>query len=88
MRAFIAVRIHESERYRKELWTSSLRAAEIVLFVTGRGSVIASPIAPLIKITGKTKTFNKMREMTSISMQAQYSKGQTRLTKQLSHSPD
>jgi altronate hydrolase len=36
--------------------------SQIVLFVTGRGSVIGSPIAPLIKITGNTKTFNKMRD--------------------------
>ena len=31
--------------------------AQIVLFVTGRGSVIGSPIAPLIKITGNSRTF-------------------------------
>ena len=36
--------------------------SQIVLFVTGRGSVIGSPIAPLIKITGNTKTFEKMRD--------------------------
>lgn len=34
--------------------------AQIVLFVTGRGSVIGSPIAPIIKITGNTKTFRNM----------------------------
>ncbi|MEM9420679.1 MAG: UxaA family hydrolase [Planctomycetota bacterium] len=36
--------------------------AQIVLFVTGRGSVIGSPIAPLIKITGNTQTYEKLKE--------------------------
>jgi altronate dehydratase large subunit len=36
--------------------------AQIVLFVTGRGSVIGSPIAPLIKITGNSSTFKTMQE--------------------------
>jgi altronate hydrolase len=35
--------------------------AQIVLFVTGRGSVIGSPIAPLIKVTGNSRTFERMR---------------------------
>lgn len=35
---------------------------QIVLFVTGRGSVIGSPIAPLIKITGNSHTFKRMAE--------------------------
>lgn len=34
---------------------------QIVLFVTGRGSVIGSPIAPLIKVTGNGRTFARMR---------------------------
>ncbi len=34
--------------------------SQIVLFVTGRGSVIGSPIAPLIKITGNSTTFRTM----------------------------
>lgn len=34
--------------------------SQIVLFVTGRGSVIGSPIAPLIKITGNSSTFARM----------------------------
>jgi altronate dehydratase large subunit len=34
--------------------------SQIVLFVTGRGSVIGSPIAPLIKVTGNSITFQKM----------------------------
>jgi altronate dehydratase large subunit len=36
--------------------------SQIVLFVTGRGSVIGSPIAPLIKITGNSATFRTMEE--------------------------
>ncbi len=35
---------------------------QIVLFVTGRGSVIGSPIAPLIKITGNSHTFKRMAD--------------------------
>ena len=34
--------------------------AQIVLFVTGRGSVIGSPVAPLIKITGNDQTYRRM----------------------------
>ena len=34
--------------------------AQIILFVTGRGSVIGSPISPLIKITGNSRTFQRM----------------------------
>jgi altronate dehydratase large subunit len=34
--------------------------AQIVLFVTGRGSVIGSPISPLIKVTGNSRTFQAM----------------------------
>jgi altronate hydrolase len=36
--------------------------AQIVLFVTGRGSVIGSPISPLIKVTGNTQTFKRMQD--------------------------
>jgi altronate hydrolase len=36
--------------------------SQIVLFVTGRGSVIGSPISPLVKVTGNTQTFTRMRE--------------------------
>jgi altronate dehydratase large subunit len=36
--------------------------AHIVLFVTGRGSVIGSPIAPLIKVTGNSRTFQTMTD--------------------------
>ncbi len=34
--------------------------AQIVLFVTGRGSVIGSPVAPLLKVTGNSRTFERM----------------------------
>jgi altronate hydrolase len=34
--------------------------AQIVMFVTGRGSVIGSPVAPLIKVTGNSRTFARM----------------------------
>ena len=34
--------------------------AQIILFVTGRGSVIGAPIAPLIKITGNSRTYRRM----------------------------
>ncbi len=36
--------------------------SQIVLFVTGRGSVIGSPVAPLIKITGNSTTFRAMAD--------------------------
>jgi altronate hydrolase len=36
--------------------------SQIVLFVTGRGSVIGSPIAPLIKITGNSATYRRMQD--------------------------
>ena len=36
--------------------------SQIVLFVTGRGSVIGSPVAPLIKITGNSATYRAMEE--------------------------
>jgi altronate hydrolase len=36
--------------------------AQIVIFVTGRGSVIGSPIAPLIKVTGNVRTFEALRD--------------------------
>jgi altronate hydrolase len=36
--------------------------AQIILFVTGRGSVIGCPISPLIKITGNDQTFRRMEE--------------------------
>jgi altronate hydrolase len=36
--------------------------SQIVLFVTGCGSVIGAPIAPLVKITGNSATFRAMEE--------------------------
>lgn len=36
--------------------------SQIVIFVTGRGSVIGSPIAPLIKLTGNVRTFDALRD--------------------------
>ena len=36
--------------------------SQIILFVTGRGSVIGSPIAPLIKITGSGATYRRMED--------------------------
>jgi altronate dehydratase large subunit len=36
--------------------------AQIILFITGRGSVIGCPIAPLIKVTGNFRTFERMRD--------------------------
>ncbi len=36
--------------------------SQIVLFVTGRGSVIGSPVAPLVKVTGNTRTYERLQE--------------------------
>jgi len=36
--------------------------SQILLFITGRGSVIGCPIAPLIKVTGNSQTFARMNE--------------------------
>lgn len=36
--------------------------AQVILFVTGRGSVIGSPVAPLLKVTGNSATFRAMAE--------------------------
>jgi altronate hydrolase len=36
--------------------------AQIVLFITGRGSVIGSAVAPLVKITGNARTYRNMTE--------------------------
>jgi altronate hydrolase len=36
--------------------------AHIVLFITGRGSVIGSPVSPLIKITGNPRTYANMMD--------------------------
>lgn len=36
--------------------------SHIILFVTGRGSVIGAPIAPLVKITGNSQTYRNMTD--------------------------
>jgi altronate hydrolase len=36
--------------------------AQILLFITGRGSVTGAPIAPVIKITGNTQTYERMKD--------------------------
>jgi altronate hydrolase len=36
--------------------------SQVVLFVTGRGSVIGSPVSPLVKVTGNSRTFARMRD--------------------------
>src|SRR4051794_5680683 len=36
--------------------------SQIVMFVTGRGSVIGSPVSPLVKVTGNSQTFKRMSE--------------------------
>jgi altronate dehydratase large subunit len=36
--------------------------AQIILFITGRGSVIGSPVAPLIKVTGNSRTYAKLSD--------------------------
>jgi altronate hydrolase len=34
--------------------------SHVILFITGRGSVIGSPIAPLVKITGNSETYRRL----------------------------
>jgi altronate hydrolase len=36
--------------------------SQIILFTTGRGSVIGSPVAPLVKITGNSETYRNMTD--------------------------
>jgi altronate hydrolase len=34
--------------------------SQVLLFVTGRGSVIGAPVAPLVKITGNAETYRNL----------------------------
>lgn len=36
--------------------------AHLLFFITGRGSVVGSPVAPTIKITGNSETYRRMRD--------------------------
>ena len=41
--------------------------AQVILFTTGRGSPVGSPIAPVIKITGNPHTYKKMEDNMDIN---------------------
>ena len=54
--------------------------SQILLFVTGRGSVIGSPVAPLVKITGNDRNLSQSRRTTSTSTPAGCSPANARST--------
>jgi altronate dehydratase large subunit len=41
--------------------------AQVVVFTTGRGTPVGCPIAPVIKVTGNTSTFQKMQDNIDIN---------------------
>ncbi|MFZ7119320.1 MAG: UxaA family hydrolase [Eubacteriaceae bacterium] len=41
--------------------------AQIIVFTTGRGNVIGAAVSPVIKVTGNTKTYNRMKENMDIN---------------------
>ncbi len=39
----------------------------MILFTTGRGSPVGTPLAPVIKITGNPRTYEKMKDNVDIN---------------------
>ena len=36
--------------------------AQMIMFITGRGSVTGAPISPVIKVTGNSQTYERMKD--------------------------